>query len=145
MLLSELLMFEHVLEKFHVQAQRKKKVKRGTLSISRQAFSLLSGMSFRQKSYKIHWWIFYKDLGGPPTWQKISSWQKLGWKSSKLAIFNRILTLISYFFSNFQLNPSIFCQFFLTMSSSIQFFIKIDVFVKISPKIWLAKMMRPLV
>ena len=115
------------LKSFMFKYREGKKWKRGTLSISRQAFSLLSGMSFRQKSYKIHWWIFYKDLG-PPPWQKNSSWQKLGGKSSKLAIFNRILTLISYFFSNFQLNPNIFCQFFLTMSSSIQFFIKIDVF-----------------
>ena len=33
--------------------------------------------------------------------------KKIGGKSSKLAIFNRILTLISYIFINFQLNPNI--------------------------------------
>ena len=45
-----------------------------------------------------------------------STRQKMGGKSSKLAIFNRILTLISYFFSNFPLNPYIFCQFLLSMT-----------------------------
>ena len=48
---------------------------------------------------------------------------------------HRIQTLNSCFLSNFQLNLYIFCQFLLTMSSSIQFCNKIDVIVKI----WLAK------
>ena len=52
---------------------------------------------------------------------------------------NRSLTIITNFFLDFQLNLYIFCQFFLIMSSSVQFCIWIDVFVIIFPKIWLAK------
>ena len=90
-----------------------------------------------------HWWIFYKD-SGPPLGKKSTCWQKMVGKSSRLAIFNRIWTLNSCFLSNFELSPYIFCQFLLTMSSSIQVCIKIDVFVKICPKIWLAKNLAPL-
>ena len=77
----------------------------------------------------------------PPLGKKSAVRQEMGGKSSKLAVFNRILTLISYFFSNFQQNHYIFCQFLLTMSSSIQFCIN---FVKISLKFGWQKMRLPL-
>ena len=73
---------------------------------------------------ELHWWIFYKQSAPPPS---AKDWRKI----FKISIFlNRILTLILFLFSNFQQNPYIFCQFLLTMSSSIQFCIKIDVLTR---------------
>ena len=46
-----------------------------------------------KKKIKHHWWIFYKDLGAPPLWQKINLLAKIEWEYLKPTITFRYLSI----------------------------------------------------
>ena len=75
------------------------------------------------QTYSLHWWIFYKDSGAPPSGKKSTCWQKLSEYTWKLANFpSKIM-----FWPNFS-------YFFLIFLPKFPNF---GIFTTIFPKIWM--------
>ena len=84
----------------------------------------------------IHWWIFYKDSGAPPLWQKISQLAESEWKIIKN---KQISNQISCFYSIFIIIFPIFCQIIQNLAFLAQIVQKYGSLIEKFPKISSAK------
>ena len=78
-----------------------------------------------------HWWIFYKDSGAPPLWQKISQLAESEWKIIKN---KQISNQISCFYSIFIIIFPIFCQIIQNLAFLAQIVQKYGSLIKKFPK-----------
>ena len=83
-----------------------------------------------------HWWIFYKDSGAPPLWQKISQLAESEWKIIKN---KQISNQISCFYSIFIIIFPIFCQIIQNLAFLAQIVQKYGSLIEKFPKISSAK------